>query len=199
MLTAMGDPTTTTIPFSLRGIAGLVSVEFDANDDPVRWGYDVLDTYDPEHARGFPVVRARVEHPREGYAVALGWVQVVRYEVFDAGHEERITVFDAPPQLAETETPYMSFGTLPTMFDAPSMVGAGDVVWDADTFLVVTPDAVLSRVIAPVCGFRWGYRIESGSIRLVPVETAATGDWERNVGDLRQRFPSWTFRDSPTE
>jgi hypothetical protein len=165
------------------------------NDDPVRWGYDVLQIYDPELARGFPITRAGVSYPREGYAADLGWVHVVRYEVFDPGEQERTTVFDAPPQLLEVEMPYMAFGPVPSMFDAPSIVGVREVMWDADTFLVVTPDAVLSRVLRPLCGFRWGYRIEAGEIRIVPVEVAGAADWARNLDGLRNRFPSWTFEE----
>jgi hypothetical protein len=191
----MAELERTTIPFTLRGVGGLVTVEFGSNDDPRRWGYDVLKIYEPEHARGFPVVQANVEHPSQGYAAEMGWVQIVRYEVFDPGEEERTTVFDAPPQLSETETPYMAFGVLPTMFDAPSIVGVRDAVWDADTFLVVTPDAVLSRILRPLCGFRWGYRIEAGRIRLAPILLADDDDWRRNLDGLRGRFPSWTFED----
>jgi hypothetical protein len=192
----MTDLAVTAIPFTLRGIDGVVTVENGPNDDPIRWGYDVLQTYDPELARGFPVMLASVAHPREGYAADMGWVQIVRYEVSDPGNEERTTVFDVPPQLLEVEMPYMSFGVLPTVFDAPSIVGVRQVVWDADTFLVVTPDAVLSREIRPLCGFRWGYRIDGGTVRLVPVEIAGEQDWRRNVDGLRRRFPSWTFDDT---
>jgi hypothetical protein len=192
----MTDFAITTIPFTLRGVAGVITVENGPNDDPVRWGYDVLEMYDPELARGFPITRAGVSYPREGYAADMGWVQIVRYEVFDPGEEEQTTVFDAPPQLLEVEMPYMAFGLLPSMFDAPSIVGVRDVVWDADTFLVVTPDAVLTRVLRPLCGFRWGYRIEAGEIVIVPVEVAGAADWARNLLGLRNRFPSWTFEDS---
>jgi hypothetical protein len=38
------------------------------------------------------------------------------------------------------------------MLDAPSFVGVQDVVWDADTFLVVTPDAVLAASSGPCAG-----------------------------------------------
>lgn len=141
----------TTIPFRLRGTVGQISVQYGANDDPVRWGYAVLelDWFRPELVRGFPVMQASVEHPAEGYAAEMGWLQVVRYEVRDTGEEATVTVFDAPPQLANTETPYAAFGVRPTFFDAPSIEGLREVNWDADTFLVYTPDAVLSRIHWP--------------------------------------------------
>ena len=143
-----------------------MSVDYGVNEDPVRWGYDVLglDWFTPELARGFPVMQASVQHAAEGYAADMGWLQVVRYDVRDAGEKEHQVVFDVPPQLSETETPYAAFGVRPTFFDAPAAV-AKDMTWDADTFLAYTPDAVLSRIIHPLCGFSLatGPRVGSSS------------------------------------
>jgi hypothetical protein len=188
------DLTTTSIPFRLRGVEGRVSVRYGVNEDPLRWGYGVLelDWFRPERVRGFPVLLASIEHPAEGYAADMGWIQVVRYEVRDPDEQERATVFDVPPQLANTETPYAAFGVRPTFFDAPA-IGASEVTWDADTFLVYTPDAVLSRVLRSLCSFRWGYRVEGGTVRVEPLRTSGPDAWERNLPDLRERFPSWTF------
>lgn len=98
---------TTRIPFTLRGDDGWVTAQYGVNEDPARWRYPVLELewYRPELVRGFPVMQATVEHPAEGYAATMGWLQVVRYEVRDPGEEERQTVFDVPPQLSDTETP----------------------------------------------------------------------------------------------
>lgn len=185
-----------TIPFRLRGVDGKVSVMYGVNEDPVYWGYTVLELewFTPELVRGFPVMQASVEYPAEGYAADMGWLQVVRYSVRDPGQEEQTTVFDVPPQLAATDIPYAAFGVRPTFFDAPAMA-ARNATWDADTFLVHTPDAVLSRVIQPICGFAWGYRVTDGDVLLNALRVADASDWERNVGDLRQRFGSWTFGD----
>jgi len=185
---------TTTIPFRLRGVEGEVSVDYGVNDDPVRWGYDVLDLdwFTPERVHGFPVIQASVKHPAEGYAADMGWLQVVRYDVKDPGEEEHQVVFDVPPQLSETESPYAAFGVRPTFFDAPA-AGAKNMVWDADTFLAYSPDAVLSRVIRPLCGFSWGYRASNGVIQLSPLSIAGPEEWERNLPDLRGRYPTWSF------
>jgi hypothetical protein len=184
----------TKIPFRLRGVDGSITVQYGVNEEPARWGYSVLELewFRPELVQGFPVMQATVEHPAEGYAADMGWLQVVRYEVRDPGDEERQTVFDVPPQLSETETPYLAFGVRPTAFDAPS-IEAQDVTWDADTFLVYTPDAVLSRVLRPLCGFKWGYRVQGGVVHVNPLSVAARNDWRRNLSDLRRRFSSWTF------
>jgi hypothetical protein len=71
---------TTELRFALRGVPGTVTVRHGVNEDPRRWGYHVLDLPDlVERSRGFPVVEAAIEHPAEGYAAAMGWIQVVRY------------------------------------------------------------------------------------------------------------------------
>ena len=186
----------TPIPFSLRGASGQVTVQYGVNEDPIRWGYAVLELKwaHPDLVRGFPVIQATVEHPAEGYAADMGWLQVVRYESRDAGEGERATVFDVPPQLAEIEMPYAAFGVRPTFFDAPS-TDRKDVSFDADTFLVYTPDAVMTRVIRPICGFKWGYQVRDGDVLLNPLSVADASDWERDLPDLRRRFPTWTFEE----
>jgi hypothetical protein len=183
------------IDFRLRGSDGHVLVEYGANENPDRWGYAILALgFSRELVTGFPVIQALVEHPAEGYAAEMGWLQVVRFEVRDPGEEQRATVFDVPPQLADMEMPYAAFGVRPTFFDAPS-TDAKDVRWEADTFLVYTPDAVLTRVLRPVCGFTWGFQVHDGSALVDPFSIADPGDWKRNLSDLRQRFSTWTFED----
>lgn len=180
------------IPFRMRGLSGEVTVEYGTNDDPLHWGYDVLGMYAPELAKGFPVVQASVSsYPGHGYAADMGWVQVVRYAVFDT--DESVIVFDVPPQLSDTDTPYMAFGVRPTMFDAPSFVDVRNVVWKADAFLVYTPDAVLTRRLVATCGFRWGYDITDATVAVDPLATATEEDWRRNLADLGPRFATWDF------
>jgi hypothetical protein len=184
----------TTIPFRLRGVDGEVSVLYGVNEDPIRWGYAVLELewFKPELVRGFPVMQASVDHPAEGYAADMGWLQVVRYDIRDPDEEERVTVFDVPPQLSETDIPYAAFGVHPTFFDAPAM-SAKNATWRAATFLVHTPDAVLSRIIRPICGFSWGYRVEDGLVLLDALTVADASDWSGILADLRMRFATWTF------
>jgi hypothetical protein len=188
---------TTTIPFVLRGVRGHAAVRYGVNENPARWGYELLDLdwFRPDLVRGFPVMQASVQHPAEGYGADMGWLQIVRYLVRDPGEEQEQVVFDVPPQLSETETPYLAFGVRPTAFDAPS-IDAQDVTWDADTFLVYTPDAVLSRVLRPLCGFRWGYMVLDGVVQVTPLSLADPDDWQRNLLDLRERFTTWTFEES---
>ncbi len=53
-----------------------VQIRYGRNDDPKRWGYDLLALdFDIDAARGFPVIEARVEYPAEGYAAVMSWIQ----------------------------------------------------------------------------------------------------------------------------
>jgi hypothetical protein len=197
-MTARRSLVVTQIPFQLRGIEGTVSVEYGVNEDPERWGYlDLnLDWYSAEAVRGFPVMHVTVEHPSEGYGADMGWIQIVRYAVLDLGAEEQETVFDVPPQLSASEMPYVAFGVRPTVFDAPAIV-ANDVTWRASTFLVYTPDAVLSRVSRPLCGFTWGYDVTAGVRDVKPLQAADYTEWSSNLTDLRGRYRDWEFQDEP--
>lgn len=142
------------LPVLLRGFSGEVTVEYGINDDPIRWGFGesvLSEAYPPEMAVGFPLVQATVAYEGEGYAAVMGRVQVVRYTLHDT--TERVTVFDVAPQITDTDVPYTSFGVRPTLFDAP-WITRPEVAWHADSFLVHTPDGVLSRVIHAICGFK---------------------------------------------
>lgn len=76
-------------------------------------------------------------------------------------------------------------------------MSASNATWRATTFLVHTPDAVLSRVIRPICGFSWGYRVEEGSVHRDALTVADAGDWSAILPDVRTRFATWTFESLP--
>jgi hypothetical protein len=182
------------LAFKLRGLAGLVTVWFGPNEHPERWGYGLLGLdYSIQKARGFPVLRADVSFPAEGYAAILGWVQIVRYTDHETGKAN--VIYDVAPQLMGADTPYMSFGVLPSLFDAPSITSTR-VTWDASSFLVYTPDAVMTRVVHAICGFTWGYRVEDGSIELVSPTKADEADWTVCMAGLTEHYPRWDFGSS---
>ena len=179
------------IPFFLRGSEGSVTVDYGANEDPHRWGYDLLGLpYKVGVSKGFPVVRASVSFPGEGYAGAMGWIQVLRY---GGGQLEGETAeVDQPPQHSEANTPYCYWGIHPTFFDAPSTIYGG-VTWVADAFLAASPDALMSRTVEPICGFRWGYTTSRRPPGILPPETLPTTAWEPARATLRERYPAWNF------
>jgi hypothetical protein len=139
-------------------------------------------------------MEASVDHPAEGYGADMGWVQIVRFEVRDSGEEEVVTIFDVPPQLSETDIPYLAFGVRPTVFDAPSITSR-QVTWRAETFLTYTPDAVLSRIVRPLQGFRWGYDVVDGDVTVVDLVQLGTEAWRSDLPGLQERFGMWVFED----
>jgi hypothetical protein len=181
--------------FVLRGAEGRVTIEYSLNEDPARWGFDLLDIeFDVEVARGFPVAQARVTFPREGYAGLLGWIQVVDYQVTREGiREERVWVVpDVAPQVREADSPYLAFGIEPMMFDAPAFTER-DVNWTARTFLTFSPDCLMTPVVEPLCGFRWGYVISDRVVTTKELAAASLEDWIDARRQLQRRLPTWTF------
>jgi hypothetical protein len=190
----MAVVTRVTIPFLLRDSPGEVAVEYGRNDDPLRWGHDVLglDWFNVERVRGFPVVEATVIHPAEGYRAFMGWLQVLRYDVRDPGKEVQAEMVDVAPQLADVDLPYLLFGIRPTFFDAPC-TNATSISWAASSFLVYSPDAVMSKSLKAVCGFTWGFVVEGRARNLASLRVATGDDWGAALSVLTERFPAWTF------
>jgi hypothetical protein len=180
------------IPFALRGVDGRVDISYEINDDPRRWGFHL---FGPgwDTARGFPVLRARVRYPAEGYAAFLGWIQVVALTEKGDGREETSWVVpDVAPQSRDANIPYAVFGFEPSFFDAPSY-DAADVEFLAKAFLAYTPDCLLTPVVEPLCGFTWGYDVEHGTVRPKELRGSTPDDWFEVRKLLRIRLPSWTF------
>jgi hypothetical protein len=154
-------------------------------------GYDLLGLDFPwEVSRGFPVLRADVSYEADGYAAVLGWVQVVWMSV--AGVANATVIVDVAPQLIGSGFPYVSFGVEPTMFDAPSTTHR-DVRWVARTFLTASPDRLMTRVVAPVVGFRWGYSVEGGDVSVNTLAPASADDWILAQGVIAAQFSDWDF------
>jgi hypothetical protein len=180
----------TRVPFELRGIPGVVTVDYRIDEDPHAWGYPALCLpHDIEFAHGFPVLRAWINHSAEGYGAVLGWIQIVRHR---RANEESSFV-DMPPQLAQAGIPWSYWGIRPAFFDAPS-TREREFRFRADTFLAVTPDAVTSPEVQPLCGFSWGYDVHDGRTSIVPLTTEGLKHWPDACPILERHCPDWTFR-----
>jgi len=177
------------IPFRARGHDGVVTVEYEVNENPQRWGNPLLGFGDPpDIGKGFPVCRATVAYDGEGYASVMGWIQILRFHGTENGE-----IIDLPPQLAESEMPYVYWGPYPSFFDNPFTNKKG-VHWTADAFLVVSPDAVMTRVVQPVCGFHWGYSTEGDETSALPLTLVDPDAWVFARMLLRERYRQWEFR-----
>ena len=190
--------------FSLRGRSGTVTASYGPNDDPGRWGYDLLGLPWPTQlARGLPVLEARVRVELQGYAAVMGWIQVVRIRVSETSTPLVTGVekappgehrwVDGPPHLQGLGVPFLSFGVCPSLFDAPASTES-DVEFVAESFLTVSPDGLISKMSEPCFGFRWGYSTEKGQPpKLLPLDVLAERDWASALPVLTETFPDWTF------
>ena len=178
------------IPFVARGVSGRALIRYGVNDDPPRWGYRLVGLpFDIECARGCPVLEAAVDYSAEGYAAQLGWIQIIRYG--DPRGAEAAIV-DAAPQLADAGIPWAAWGVRPTLFDAPS-TSESEFRFRAQTFLASTPDAVMTKVVEPLCGFSWGYDVCDGVPAVAPIAVNGLGAWRSAREVLAGHCQGWTF------
>ena len=186
----MADVGNLRIPFSLRGLSGLIEVSVTCNTDPEALGYSLLTGGLPvDAARGFPVCRATVTYPAQGYAAVFGWTQMVRStdSAPDEFEMDPIAIYQQIP------TPYAWFGVRPELFDAPSRASRRDMTWEAHSFLCVSPDAVLTRHVQAITGFSWGFTINEQDIAFAHPTALGPEAWESHLDMLRTGYPDWIF------
>ncbi|HWD81400.1 MAG TPA: hypothetical protein VG497_21040 [Kribbella sp.] len=170
------------IPFTTRGHHGTITVEVAPNNSAVTGHALVVPDLDASAFRGFPVCTASVEFGGAGINAIFGWIQVV-----DNGGSVSV---DLLPNLDATD-PFYVYGYLPTFFDAPANPDHADGVWRAETFLVVVPDVIRSRVVSPVAGFGWGYELRGGRPALLDV--VEVDGWGGRRDFRASRHPKWVF------
>jgi hypothetical protein len=178
------------IAFSLRGISGLIAVSVAPNTDPDAIGYALLSGGLPtDAAMDFPVCRAMVTYPADGYAAVFGWTQMVRStdSAPDRFEMDPIALYRDIP------TPYAWFGVRPDLFDAPSRDSRYDMAWEAHSFLCVSPDAVITRHVQAIAGFSWGFTIADGQVTIAASRGLGPDDWDSHLDLLRTEYPEWIF------
>jgi len=180
------------IDFSLRGIGGHIDAAISPNTDPAALGYLLLSGGVPvDFARGFPVCRATVTYPADGYAAIFGWTQMVRST--DAATSD----FEMDPIAIynDVDTPFAWYGTRPELFDAPSRSSRRDMDWECHSYLCISPDAVMSRRVQAVAGFSWGFTVAGDGISFAGPDQLGPASWDGHLGLLRNSYPSWAFDD----
>ena len=178
------------IPFWLRGQNGLISVSVSRNTEPNALGYLLLSGGEPvDFARGFPVCRATVTYPAEGYAAVFGWTQMVR------STDSATSSFEMDPIAIyrDVATPFAWYGLKPEFFDAPCRETRYDMDWLAHAFLCVSPDAVLTPHVQAIAGFSWGFTIAGSDTKFGVPTMLGPDDWDSHLGLLRTEYPGWTF------
>jgi hypothetical protein len=178
------------VGFTLRGLDGLIDASLTANTDPGALGYSLLSGGSPvEFARGFPVCRATVTYPADGYAAVFGWTQMVRStdSCGDGFEMDPIAIY------RDVSTPFAWYGLKPELFDAPSRETRRDMNWEAHSFLCISPDAVVSSHVQAIAGFSWGFTVTGGSIACAPLEALGSEAWDGHLPLLRASYPGWVF------
>lgn len=179
------------VPFEHRGMRGTIRATVLRNRDPTRWGYRSDDFgEDLSRATGFPVCHAVVDHSAEGYGRLMGWIQVV----WSGTPDNKAGEFDPWSALAGLDLPYCWFGFCPELFDTPWRGDRShDLDWEAHSWLCTAPGSLLSREVAMLAGFRWGYQIRGGEIVIVGPSALPKLACDGDLAILEQRCPSWRF------
>jgi hypothetical protein len=175
-------PLTLALPFRWAGREGEVRVEVSENDDPAALGCE-------EFARGFPVCRATIAPPAQGYADMLGWVQMVD----DSWHDDGFHADDFEP-LAPLPHPFGFYGVSPTLFDAPHFDGESfDFL--AHAFLCGLGGELLEfrHEARAILGFSWGCRKRGPEIEFLDLEPLSRESWDGHCSYMAGRYPAWTF------
>ena len=177
------------VGFSLRGLDGAIDVSVTSNTDPASLGYALLfGGGAAESARGFPVCRASVSYPADGYAAMFGWTQMVRST--DAGGDFEM---DPIAIYRDVGTPWAWYGLLPELFDAPSREARHDMDWEAHSFLCVSPDAVITPRVQAIAGFSWGFTIAGSQFTFAVPAPLGPAAWDSHLDLLRSSYPAWSF------
>ena len=123
------------LPFRLRGHDGVVAVSYGVNEDPDAWGFDVFELpFDRGLVRGFPLMLATIAYAGPGYRALMGWIQVVTVE--EHTPPRTWASVDVYPMHWQVETPFVTFGQSPALYDAPGPnPPRANERWTAETFL----------------------------------------------------------------
>ena len=176
------------IPFMHKGYKGRVTAFVERTTDPAIWGAW-------QGAKDLANCTATIEFDGRGYLQRFGWVQLVRStdNAFQ-GEGFEMDPFDPFGLYERAPIPYCWYGTLPTLFDAPSRDERVSLDWIAHSFLAVSPPRGNRRVVTPLLGFSWGFHIaDNGNVTLQDVAALSAADWQSHLSYLRDTYPEWQF------
>ncbi len=198
--------TITKIPFVLNHKAGILEVEYEANQSAAKSGFDLFagSGFDIEMCIGYPTMRAYIQsYAGTGYATACAWIQIVtrrEFATLDALEPANVEPsVDNHPTLAELGVPFFGFGFPAEIFDAPcnNLNGLAKLDWVADTFLVTMPTRVNEYAILRLAGFRWGYTEydldAKRKVEISPLVVTRPVEWNQHLPMLRKQFPEWRY------
>jgi hypothetical protein len=176
------------INFSYQGNKGRVVISVEKTLEPAILGAR-------DGAFNLANCTATVEFAGRGYLQLFGWVQLVRStdNAFQ-GEKFEMDPFDPFKLYEGAPSPYCWYGILPTLFDAPSRDERVYLDWVAHSFLAASPLRGDRRIVTPLLGYSWGFRIaDDGNVTLHPIAALTATDWEAHIPYLQDCYPGWSF------
>ncbi len=197
------------IPFVASDRPGQINVSYGRVKDPVGAGFDVIPNlgFDISRTIGYPSLCASLRYDGSGVRSLFGWIQLITNERIattnpTSAQWRKEVSCDVLPSLMESGMPFMFFGIMPQVFDAPcrNLGQDAELRWYADTFLTNVPIRSRREPIRRIAGFRWGY-VEDNTARpqptsILPLEVTGEMTWSIHLPFLRSKYPNWEFADS---
>lgn len=137
--------------------------------------------------KGYSIVRGTVSFPHSrAYASIYDWIQITntRGEPW---------VMDNYPMFEDSTSPFMYWGSEPTLIDAPNRSNVEKYDWTARSFLCYTPDVGMTKRVVPIMAFEWGFWIENYKPYVKELRQPEVSCWNPHLEVLRGRYPKWTF------
>jgi hypothetical protein len=169
------------LEFTLRQLPGFVDVTLVPNVEPEALGCRAS-------GFGFPVCTATVSFEGQGYAAALGWIQLVRST--DGPGPGVQFEMDPYEPLGTLPHPFCWFGFAPMLFDAPSRARRDDLDWTANSFLAFIGEP---HEVRAILGFSWGFVVREQVVVIEDAAPLAADTWAAHLPLLRHAHPSWRF------
>ena len=198
------------IPFTLKDRQGRVAVYYGLNDDAVKAGFDAIPgiNFPLEQCLGYPVMYAVIDnYEGTGYRTLCGWIQIITRVCGIMDDKDHIDIqrsysVDLVPAMSESKVPFVVYGNLPSIFDAPclNLGHCTELTWIADTFLTTVPLRSRQEDISWLMGFRWGYREYDPStgkpVEMLHLEAINGQIWNHHLPFLRREFSNWQYTET---
>src|SRR5271170_1994855 len=190
-----GSKPSLVVRFSRGGNSGVVRAYYGITSRAADGGFSAVKGWRQMSVTGtgFPAIKCSVESDRPGYWGYLGWVQVLTQEF--SGKSAPIGKVDQLPSFLRVNSPFLSVGYAPSVFDAPAFDARPPDEFRARLFLCTLPIMSRREAIAPLAGLRWGFHRRIDGEGHVPhaLEEATADDWRKVRDELVERNPGWSY------
>jgi hypothetical protein len=187
--------------------SGELEVRYRPLRNPVDAGFDAIPnlSFDIGLAIGYPEMTAKIiKYAGSGARTLFGWIQIVTNERISktlpvGSKATTTTICDILPSMMGARIPFMFFGEMPQVYDAPcrNLGDSAELKWYADTFLTNVLIRSQNEPINCLAAFRWGYNEDETPrpqpIELLPLTVEGQETWRMQVPFLKKEYPDWYF------